>query len=77
MSREDRTRELQGLRRACPERLIALYRSASNMGELDPLPSGLSMPRIIQGIVEHEERVRSSFASKDPIRLPICRTERP
>ena len=43
---------------AQPTRVIALFRHHTNMSETSPLPSGYSLERIIEAIVDHEERER-------------------
>ena len=59
MTRDQRIIELRELHRACPERLVALYRSASHLGERDDLPRNASFATMAEMIIDHESKVGS------------------
>jgi hypothetical protein len=54
MTREDRRQELNVLRQKNPQRLIAIYRLATNTPEKGQLPRGLGFTGMIDAILEHE-----------------------
>jgi hypothetical protein len=43
-----------------PTRVIALFRHHAGLSETSQLPSGYSLERIIEAIVDHEERKRGN-----------------
>jgi hypothetical protein len=59
MTRNERITELQELKRACPERIIALYRSAAHLGEREEVPQDVSFADMIESIINHEAAVGS------------------
>lgn len=51
---EDRTLELNSLRQKKPQRLIAIYRAATNTPEPQQLPRGLGFDGMIEAILKYE-----------------------
>jgi hypothetical protein len=54
MTREERVQYLNQIRQTDPERLIAIYRTATNTPLMDQLPRGLGFTGMIQAILESE-----------------------
>jgi len=53
--REQRRLELIAIRLASPAQLVAIYRTAHNLDDLAPLPDTITIPAIIEAILDSEE----------------------
>ena len=56
--REQRAAELHTLKTTEPTRVLALFRSALGLGESNQLPKDYGFGRMIENILDHEERSR-------------------
>jgi hypothetical protein len=63
--RDERFGELLAMKSANPSRLIMIFRNATDLGELDPLPTAYGLNEMIAVILEREERQHESHEIHD------------